>query len=157
MGEAYSAIRGFFRQFELIYIVSDERDVVRLRTNYRDGEEVYLFRLRAPPDRARALFLQYIQSVNHLHHSPEWYNALTTNCTTDILRMASAANGSDIAWDWRILLNGRLDEMLYERGSLWGNLPLGELKRDAHINAEARAFDQAEDFSQRIREGRPGF
>jgi hypothetical protein len=157
-GEGYSAVRGFFRQFELIYIVSDERDVVRLRTNYRHGEEVYVFRLRATPNVARALFMEYIQSLNRLRKQPEWYNALTTNCTTDIRKMAVAAAGTDAAaWDWRILLNGRLDEMLYSQGRLAGDLPLAELKQRAHINAVARVYDQAPDFSQRIRAGRPGF
>lgn len=157
-GEGYSAVRGFFRQFELIYIVSDERDVVRLRTNYRQGEEVYAFRLRASPGAAQALFMEYIRSLNRLREQPEWYNALTTNCTTDIRRMAVLAVGPDApAWDWRILLNGRLDEMLYSQGRLVGNLSLAELKQRAHINAVARVSDQAPDFSQRIRFGRPGF
>jgi hypothetical protein len=158
-GEQYSAIRGFFRQFELIYIVSDESDVVRLRTNYRQGEEVYLFRLRASPGRARAVFLQYIDALNRLHKRPEWYNALTTNCTTEIRKLVDSGTGSNVPWDWRILLNGRLDEMLYERGSLAGDLPFPELKRSAHINPEARALnvDLDADFSGRIRKRRPGF
>src|SRR4051794_32924525 len=158
VGEGYSAIRGFFRQFELIYIVSDERDVVRLRTNYRQGEEVYAFRLRAGPETVRAFFIEYIRSVNRLRERAEWYNALTTNCTTDIRRMAVLAAGPDAQpWDWRILLNGRMDEMLYRRGRLVGSLPLAELKQRAHINAVARVYDQAPDFSQRIRSGRLGF
>jgi Domain of unknown function (DUF4105) len=32
-GKAYSTVGGLYRQFELIYIAADERDVVRLRTN----------------------------------------------------------------------------------------------------------------------------
>jgi hypothetical protein len=156
--ESYSAVRGFFRQFELIYIASDERDVVRLRTNYRPGEEVYAFRLRATPEAARALFMEYIHSLNRLRERPEWYNALTTNCTTDIRRMAVIAVGPNApAWDWRIFLNGHLDEMLYSQGRLAGDLSLAELKQRAHINAVARVYDQAPDFSQRIRSGRPGF
>jgi hypothetical protein len=154
-GEQYSAIRGFFRQFELIDIVSDERDVVRLRTNYRQGEEVYLYRLRISPDQARAVFLQYIDAVNRLHKRPEWYNALTTNCTTEIRKVVDGVAGSHVPWDWRILLNGRLDEMLYERGSLSRDLPFTELKRLSHINAEARGLDAG--YSQGIRAGRPGF
>jgi hypothetical protein len=157
MGEGYSAIRGFFRQFELIYIVSDEKDVVRLRTNYRRGEEVYAYRLRVTPEEARALFLEYIRSLNRLRQQPEWYNALTTNCTTDIRKMAMAATGSAAIWDWRILLNGRLDQLLHERGRLAGDLLLPELKQRSHINAVARASGEAPDFSQRIRAGRPGF
>jgi hypothetical protein len=157
-GEGYSAVQGFFRKFELIYIVSDERDVVRLRSNYRQGEEVYAYRLRVSPQTARALFLEYVRSLNRLREQAQWYNALTTNCTTDIRKMAIAAAGSDAAvWDWRLLLNGRLDELLHERGRLAGDLPLPELKQRTHINAVARASGEAPDFSQRIRAGRPGF
>ena len=156
--EGYSAVRGFFRQFELIYIVSDEKDVVRLRSNYRQGEEVYAFRLRVRPETARGIFMEYIRTLNRLKERPEWYNAVTTNCTTDIRKMAVAVAGRDApGWNWRILLNGRLDEMLYNQGRLAGNLSLAELKERAHINAAARVYDKAPDFSQRIRAGRPGF
>jgi hypothetical protein len=102
--------------------------------------------------------MEYIHSLNGLRERPEWYNALTTNCTTDIRRMAVVAVGPNApAWDWRILLNGHLDEMLYSQGRLAGDLSLAEMKQRAHINAVARVYDQAPDFSQRIRSGRPGF
>jgi len=78
-GQSYSAIRGFFHQYALAYTVSDERDVIRLRTNYRKGEEVYLFRTTIDPALARKVFLRYSQRVNLLHQHPEWYNALTNN------------------------------------------------------------------------------
>src|SRR6267378_7944381 len=84
VGQGYSAIRGFFRQYTLTYIASDERDVVRLRTNYRHEEEVYLFRTAASPILARKVFLDYLQRANSLHVHPDWYNALTNNCTTNI-------------------------------------------------------------------------
>jgi len=153
VGEQYSAIRGFFRYYELIYTVSDERDVVRLRTNYRKGEETYLFHTRATPEHARATFLNYLKKINRIRNHPEWYNALTNNCTTNI-----AALAGEPEWDWRVLLNGRADQMLYERGDLvTGNLPFAQLKQQAHINAGARAANDAPDFSRRIREGRAGF
>ena len=82
-GESYSALRGFFRQYELYYVVADERDVIRLRTNYR-GERVYLYRLKVRPEFARALLLDYLAEVNRLAGRPRWYNALTHNCTTVI-------------------------------------------------------------------------
>lgn len=153
VGEVYSAVRGFFRYYELIYTVSDERDVVRLRTNFRKGEETYLFHTRATPERARATFLNYLQRINRIRNRPEWYNALTNNCTTNI-----AALAGEPEWDWRVLLNGRADQMLYQRGDLaTGNLPFAQLKEQAHINAAARAADDAPDFSLRIRQGRAGF
>ncbi len=153
VGEQYSAIRGFFRYYELIYTVSDERDVVRLRTNYRKGEETYLFHTRATPEHARSTFLNYLKKINRIRNRPEWYNALTNNCTTNITRLAGEPE-----WDWRVLLNGRADQMLYERGDLaTGNLPFAQLKEQAHINAAARAANDAPDFPRRIREGRAGF
>jgi len=153
VGEEYSAIRGFFRYYELIYTVSDERDVVRLRTNYRKGEETYLFHTLATPQHARSTFLNYLEKINHIRTKPEWYNALTNNCTTNITRLAGEPE-----WDWRVLLNGHADRMLYERGDLaTKNLPFDRFKEQAHINAAARAANDAPDFSRRIREGRAGF
>jgi hypothetical protein len=153
VGEQYSAIRGFFRYYELIYTVSDERDVVRLRTNYRKGEETYLFHTRATPEHARATFLNYLKKINRIRNRPEWYNALTNNCTTNIATLAGEPQ-----LDWRVLLNGRADQMLYERGDLaTGNLPFAQFKEQAHINAAARAANDAPDFSRRIRESRAGF
>lgn len=158
VGESYSAIRGFFRYYELIYTISDERDVVRLRTNYRKGEEVYLYHTRVTPDQARTIFLDYLNRANRMRNHPEWYNALTNNCTTNIAsHVAQARAGESVRLDWRILLNGKGDEMMYERGDLDGNLPFAELKKNAHINPVARAADSDPDFSHRIRSDRPGF
>ena len=80
-GQEYSAVQGFFKQYEIIYVVADERDVVRLRTNYR-GEQVYLYRLNASAAQARALLMDYVASINALVEQPQFYNALTDNCTT---------------------------------------------------------------------------
>ena len=158
VGLGYSAIRGFFRQYALTYIASDERDVIRLRTNYRKDEEVYLFRTAVKPPLARKIFLEYLDRANSLHTHPEWYNALTNNCTTNIAVSAAEAQRMRTLLDWRILLNGRMDELLYERGRLiTGGLPLPALKEQAHINAAAKAAGNSPDFSKLIREGRVGF
>jgi hypothetical protein len=152
-GEEYSAVRGFFRQFELYYVVSDERDVVRLRTDFR-GEDVYLYRLATPPEEARALLLSYLDRVNHLSVDPSWYNALTHNCTTTI-RLHVQQTGTRNPWNWRILANGYADELLYMRGVVNTSLPLAELKKRSAVSARARAAGNAPDFSLRIREGLP--
>jgi len=153
-GKAYSTIGGLYRQFELIYIAADERDVVRLRTNFK-GEDLYLYRLLLPSKEVRARFLEYIERLNELYVRPVWYNAVTANCTTSIRTQRSAARRAP--WDWRMLFNGYADEMLYERHALAGDLPFAELKSRALINERARAADDAADFSDRIRAGLPGF
>jgi hypothetical protein len=158
IGQSYSAIRGFFRQYELTYLASDERDVIRLRTNYRKHEEVYIFRTTVKPALAQKIFLDYLQRANELHAQPEWYNAITNNCTTNIAVSAAEAQDVSTRWDWRILLNGKMDEMMYEHHTLvTGGLPLPALKEQAHINAAAQAAGDSLDFSQLIRKGRVGF
>lgn len=154
-GENYSAVKGLFRQFELTYIIADERDLVRLRTNYRQGEEACLYRLQVTPEQGRKLFLDYLRRANELHERAEWYNALTDNCTTAIRTQRAAADRAP--WDWRMLLNGHLDELLYERGIIVTNLPFAELKKLSNINPQAKVAGQAADFSQQIRKGLPGF
>jgi hypothetical protein len=156
IGESYSAIGGLYRQYELIYLVADERDVIRVRTNYRHGEEAYLYRLNVTPAQARERFLEYIHTLNALHEKPRWYNAVTTNCTTNIRAQHPA--GERLPWDWRILLNGKGDEMMFERHVLaTAGLPFAELKRQALINSAAQSADAAADFSRQIRKGRAGF
>lgn len=150
-GEEYSALRGFFRQFEIIYLVADERDLIGLRTNFRKGEDVYLYRLKMGPEEARSLLYEYLRRINELHAAPEWYNAVTGNCTTAIRMQRSAVERAP--WDWRILLNGHLDELLYERKSIDTSMPLAELKQRSLINPKARAVGPSDDFSQRIRQG----
>lgn len=158
LGQSYSAVRGFYRQYELIYLAADERDIIRLRTNFRKDEEVYIFRLAAQPEQARGLFLQYLDRMNQLHAKPEWYNAIDNNCTTNIAVSNAASRDQKTKWDWRILLNGKGDEMLYQNGQLvTGGLTLPELKAQAHINAAGRAADNDPNWSTLIRKGRVGF
>jgi len=152
--EAYSAVRGFFRQFELYYVVADERDVVRLRTNHR-GDQCRLYHLTNPPEQARAVLLDYLGEINRLAEAPEWYNAATHNCTTTIRHHAQNV-GAGNPFDWRILVNGSIDEMGYERGTLDQGLPFAELREQSYINPRAQAAGDAPDFSARIRDGLPG-
>jgi hypothetical protein len=155
-GQSYSTIRGFFKQFDLIYIVADERDVVRVRTNYRH-EQLYLYRTSIQPERARALFLSYLETVNALHEQPEFYNAVTSNCTTNVRTHTAATTSKPAAWDWRMLVNGSVDELVYEKGGFASRLPFAELKGRSLIDARAQAADQDLDFSERIRAGLPSF
>jgi hypothetical protein len=154
IGQTYSALRGIYRQYTLIYIVADERDSIRVRTNYRRGEDVYLYHTLASPGQARERFREYINTLNILHDHPRWYNAITTNCTTNI-RTQRPAN-ERAPWDWRMLLNGKADEMLYERHAVaTGGLSFAELKRRSQINKRASEADQDPDFSRVIREDLP--
>ena len=122
---------------------------------YRHGEDVYLYRTILTPAQARERFLEYVHSINKLRERPRWYNAITTNCTTSI--RTQHPSRERIPWDWRVLLNGKADTLMYERKTIAGaNLPFLELKQRALINSAAKAANEAVDFSTRIRKDRPG-
>jgi hypothetical protein len=152
----YATLPGFFRQYELVYVVADERDAIRVRTNYRKDppEEVYLFQVIGPIENGRRVFLDYMRDINELREHPRFYNTLTTNCTTMILTHA-AVNPGHIPYSWKVLASGYAPEYAYEQGRLDQSLSFEELKERSHINAAARAADQAPDFSRRIRAGLP--
>jgi hypothetical protein len=154
-GEGYSTLKGFFRQYELVYIVADERDVIRLRTNYRRDppEDVYVYRTRGSIEAGRRLFLEYMRRINALETQPEFYNTLTTNCTTSIWTN-TRVNPESVPLNWKILVSGYVPEYLYEQGRLEPTgLSFPELQERAHVNARAQAADKAADFSRRIRAG----
>jgi len=152
-GESYSTLKGFFRQYELYYVVADERDVIRLRTNYRFNppEDVYIYPVSGTLEDARRFFLAYIEKINALKNTPEFYNTLTTNCTTNIW-MNAHVNIDRLPMSWKILASGYVPEYLYENGRLeTGGLSFTQLQESVHINERAHKADTAKDFSLRIR------
>ncbi len=154
-GEGYSTLKGFFKQFELTYVVGDERDLIRVRTDYRNPpEDVYLYRLKIPQENARKFFMEYIRQINSMKETPEWYNTLTTNCTTNVVRHVRAFGGQ-AKYTWKVLLSGYAPQYAYELGALDTTIPFEELRQKSHINPKAHAVGDAPDFSAMIREGLP--
>ena len=154
-GEDYSTLAGFFRQYELYYVVADERDVIRVRTTYRQPQEdVYIYRTRAPVKNIRRIFLDYLQTMNDMHKRAQFYNTLTTNCTTSILTH-TRMNLETPPMSWKVLLSGYVPEYLYDLGRIDTSMPFPELEKISHVNAKAHAADKDPAFSQRIREGLP--
>ena len=153
VGEGFAPVASLFKQFELIYVVGDERDLVGVRTNHR-REAVYLYHLNTSADDARRLLLVYLTRINELADRPEFYHLLTNSCTINIFRYANAA-GRVGRFDVRHLLNGLVDSYLYHSGRVDTTLPFDELRRRSQINDAAQAADGATDFSQRIRASLP--
>jgi hypothetical protein len=153
VGQGFAPVASMFKQFELIYVVGDERDLVRVRTNYR-REPVYLYRLNTSADDARRLLLVYLARINQLADHSEFYHLLTNSCTINIVRYANAAGRSG-GFDVRHLLNGLVDSYLYYSGRVDTTLPFDELRRRSLINEAAQAADGALDFSDRIRASLP--
>lgn len=156
-GEGYSTVKGFFRQYELYYVVADERDVIRLRTNYRKDppEQVHVYRVKGENVGARRIFMDYMKAINELKEVPAFYNSLTTNCTTTIW-MHSLVNPGHVPFSWKVLASGYVPQYLYELGRLEdGGLPFAELRQRSLVNPRAQQADGAADFSALIRQGLP--
>lgn len=155
-GELYSSVRGFFKQYELTYVMADERDVILLRAAHRRGEDVYLYRLNVAPELIQKIFLDYLRTVNEFRTVPHWYNALTANCTTDIWKHITPYYPG-AKFDWRILASGYADELAYDLGVTDRSLPFPELRRRSRVNARAKAAGRDPAFSELLRRGLPGF
>jgi Domain of unknown function (DUF4105) len=150
--ESYSTLKGLFKQYELYYVVADERDVIRVRTNYRRDppEQTYIYRTQAGNEGGRRLLGEYLREINSLHDTPEFYNTVTANCTNNIW-LHARVNPGRVPYSWKVLVSGYLPEYLYEQQRFDTRVPFEELKERGHINALAKAADQAPDFSTRIR------
>lgn len=154
-GESYSAVAGFFRQFELYYVIADERDLVGLRTNHR-GEDVYIMRTVSPGARSREILLEYLRAAQRLAERPRWYNALTDNCTNGIVYHVRGI-GDEVPITWELVFSGYADRYAYKAGSFGKTLPYEELKRRSLVNEAAKGRDGDVQFSAIIRRGLPGY
>jgi len=152
VGEEYSAVQGFFNKFERIYVVADERDVIGVRVNHRN-EDVYLYRLRPGSEDSRKILMGFLNTVNDIKAKPQFYNALTKNCTTSFLPYVSAVYS--LKFNWAMIANGYLDRWRYDEG-VWGfDIPFDEFRKQSHINEKVKAAGNSSDFSKLIREGLP--
>ncbi len=153
-GEEYSAVQGFFKKFELIYVVADERDLIGVRVNQR-AEDVYLYRLKPTPEQVRKMLLDYVKTIDKLESTPVFYNALLTNCTTSILPHIAAFKA--VKFNWALIANGYIDRWRYDEG-IWGKeIPFDEFRRRSKVNDAVKKFVEDPDFSVKIRQGLPSF
>ncbi|KZE29250.1 DUF4105 domain-containing protein [Chelatococcus daeguensis] len=149
-GGGFSPIADLFKSNTLVLVAAEERDVIGVRTNIR-GEDVQRYRLDIPQEMIRALLLQYVADANALATRPTFYNSLTSNCTTTVVRMARAL-GDVLPADWRLIVNGYLPEYAYDMGALDSSRPMAELRAEARISPRALAAGLTSSFSQDIRQ-----
>ena len=149
----FSPLADFFKTNTLVLVAAEERDVVGVRSNIR-GEDVQLYRLNTSPLVARTLLEEYVRDANMLAAQPQFYNSVTTNCTTTVFRMVRAI-GVNIPLDWRLILNGYLPDFAYDQGALDTRVPMEELRALSHIDERAQAVGLTEGYSKAIRVGVP--
>jgi hypothetical protein len=142
-GETFSAVKGLFKQFEIMYVIADERDVIKLRSNYRK-DNVYLFPLAIPKEQIRQIFVDMLTKANELKVHPEFYNTLTNTCATNIVKHISARFPLPFSeFNYKIICPGYSDKLLYDHKLI--------AKAAFHINERALEYADDPDFSQKIR------
>ena len=132
-GEAFSNVKGFFRQYELMYVVASERDVIGRRVDC-DLCDVFLYRSTATPEQARELFVDVMRRVNKLDREPEFYNTLTNNCTTNIRSHINHLKPDRVPYDYRVLLPGYSDRLAYDLGLIEPHGSYEETRLRARVN-----------------------
>ena len=150
-GQAFSPWKTFLKQYELMYVVADEQDVVKLRTNYRK-DTVYMYPTKIDQAHARQLFLSMIKRVNQLYDKPEFYNLLTNTCTTNIVSHVNEISETKVPFSYRVLMPGYSDKLAYDLGLLDTTLPYEEIRSKYQINDKAIKYATSSDFSIKIRE-----
>lgn len=149
-GEEYAAWKGSARQYELMYVLADERDAVQVRAVHR-GEDVYRYRTTATPEQSRLLLVDVLGRANELASRPEFYNTVTNNCTTNIARHINRISPRRLRYDYHILLPGYSDKLAYKEGLVEHRGTFEETKAQAHLNTKAALFAGRDDFSVMIR------
>ena len=150
VGETYAAWKGSARQYELMYVLVDERDVVGVRANHR-GENIYLYRTTATPELARQLFVDVLGRTNELASQPEFYDSIINNCTTNIVRHINRIHPRRLRYDYHILLPGYSDKLAFDEGLIERHGTYEETKAHAYVTPKAILNADRDDFSQRIR------
>lgn len=148
--EQYQFVQGILNRYELMYVLGDERDLIKLRTNYRN-DEVYLYPLRTTPDQTKTIFLDVLRRANDLAARPEFYHTFTNNCTTNLYAHLNRGLGGGVPYGLGVVLPGYSDRLLYAAGLISSSVPFDELRRRAAVRSAALQWADAEDFSLRIR------
>lgn len=155
-GESFSALKGLFRQYELVYVIADERDVIKLRSNYRK-DEVFLYPVVTTKENMQKLFLSMVSRANKLATEPEFYNTLTSTCTTNIVSHVNEIVPGRVPWSFKVLMPAYSDELAYRIGLFetkaedGHTMTLEELRERYKINERAEKYAESGEFSERIR------
>ena len=149
-GESFSVLKGLMRQYEVMYVIGDERDLVKLRTNYRH-DTVYLYPIRTTRAKMRAMFVSMLARANKLAREPEFYNTLTNTCTTNLVSHVNLITPRKVPFSFATLLPANSDRLAYDLGMLDTNLPFDQARRKFQINELAKRYADDPQFSLRIR------
>jgi len=150
-GEQFSPVKGLFKQYEIMYVLGDEEDLIKLRSNYRN-DSVYVYPVNTTQETMQLLFIDILNHTNKLYTAPEFYNSISNTCTTNIAKHANHIRPGRIPFSFAILAPGYSDRFAYNLGIINTTLPYEEIRTHYKINERALKYANSSDFSLRIRE-----
>lgn len=151
IGESFSGLKGLFKQYELMYVLGDEKDLVKLRSNYRK-DNVFIYPINASKEKIKLMLLDMLDRTNKLKEKPEFYNTLTNTCTTNLVKHVNKITPHKIPFSFKILAPGYSDELAYNSGLMNTTLSFEEIREYYKINDRAMKYADDPDFSKKIRE-----
>lgn len=151
IGQEFSALKGFFNWYDIMYVIADENDAIKLRSNYRK-DKVYIYPIKISKTKNQALFLHMINKANKLKEKPEYYNTITNTCATNIARHINAISPKMIPFSYKILMPGYIDQLVFDLKIIDTHIPLSEAQKKFLINDRAIKYADHPDFSQKIRD-----
>lgn len=150
IGEEFSALKGLQNKYEIMYVVADEKDAIKLRSNFRK-DKVFVYPAKTTKEKKQALFLDMIKRVNKLKEEPEFYNTATNTCTTNIMKHINTITPGKIPFDYRVLMPGYTDELAFDLHLIDTDLSLEEARQVYLINDRAMKYADDPEFSVKIR------
>jgi uncharacterized protein DUF4105 len=149
-GEPQTGLGGFFKQYELIYILGDERDLLRLRSNFRK-EEVFVYPTNFNKKEIRKFFGVIVERINSIANKPQFYNTISHNCLSSLTKDFSKVLEVRDPFDYRWLLSGYSAELMFEHGVINSDRNFEDTKRLHHINQYVQSDNSGEGYSRKIR------
>lgn len=149
-GESFSPVKGILRQYELVYVIADERDVIKLRSNYRK-DDVFLYPVKTSKENMRKLFVSMLERANKLATEPEFYNTLTSTCTTNLVAHVNDIVPGRVPFSYKVLMPAYSDELARAIGLIDDSLSIEDLRAKYRINDRAELYADDPLFSEKIR------
>jgi len=151
VGQKFSPYKVLYKHYELMYVIADENDVIDLRANHRH-DRVYVYPLKASRDQLCRLFLSMVERANSLAERPEFYNAFTNSCTSNIVTHLHEIALARVPFSYKIVFPGYSDRLVYDLGLIDTGMSFEETRARFLINDMAELHRDSPDFSAKIRQ-----
>ncbi|MDR2344886.1 MAG: DUF4105 domain-containing protein [Planctomycetaceae bacterium] len=150
-GEIFDPIASALRQFELIYVFADERDILQLDSQINKNE-VYLYRLNFNPNEVRVMFVDALRRANKLAEKPEFYHPIRNSCVTNLVDHINKGRPKAIPANYKTLLPGMIGKYVFDLKLVdTAETDFKVVKENAKINWLVERFGDLEYFSAGIR------